>query len=141
MAVIRNGENFIPLDQSGSPMRFSKHKQMKTLPKIIPSLINSYSRADSIDVIFPRGEHPDTRTIKQWKDDVFINRIKKKYGPVNRFGRRQNTILEILKSGPARISGICKKMGLSPSDILNTLIGLEERGKIYSDNSTWYIED
>ena len=75
---------------------------MKTYPKITPSLINSYSRADSIDVIFPRGEHPDTRTNVQFLRDLENKFFKKQY---------VEKVIKSLKRYPNRKPIMCLNTG------------------------------
>jgi len=56
---------------------------MKTnynLPKITATLIPSgYIHSDKDDVLFPRGDHPDNRTAKQFFEDMDRKNFKRKF--------------------------------------------------------------
>jgi hypothetical protein len=71
----------------------------KTLPKISigPKSIDTYIIGN--DQIFPRGEHPDTRSRSQWLHDMENKKalisFQKKYGPINDGRRSTYTFLPL----------------------------------------------
>jgi len=68
------------------------------LPKISANLTpSSYIHSDKEDVLFPRGQHPDTRSNAQWLKDMDMKIEPKKWYPS--MGGRPGKEIICLKTG------------------------------------------
>ena len=68
-----------------------------------------------------------------------IRAIKRKYeGFERKLGVRQNQILKILEKKPAKLTQLSHIMRLAPSDVMTSMVSLEERNKVYFDAGMWY---
>ena len=77
----------------------------KTLPKITvaPSTVDEYHTGTTD--LFPREDHPDHRTVGEWRNACAIKAFEKKYGPIEGGNRLIKQIMREVtpKQHPAKL--------------------------------------